>query len=151
MMLPVSMESPPFTLESDGSLRAAVDLRLYGQSALLKAAHRFTDRCHLHLQTRDEHAVLVHFRVKEGRKEPLAELAGDFFNELLDQRLRALVQQESEGVRNLILAHALSRTSLLDGPTPGNERAEAATAAVASVPPASEAVSPELPPALSPT
>ena len=108
------MEPSPFASHDDGSLSAAVDLRVYGQDALLKAAHHFTDRCHLHLQTRDPETILVRFRAKDGKENTLRDVAGEFFNELLDQRLRALVQRESEPVRNLILAHEHSRTSLLD-------------------------------------
>ena len=107
------MDPLPFTLETDGSIQVSVDLRLYGESALLKAAHRFTDRCHLHLLAQDEHTVIACLRHKQADEgDPIA-MAGEFANELLDQRLRALVQRESEPVRNLILAHALSRTSLV--------------------------------------
>lgn len=120
------LESSPFILGSDGSLVATVDLRLYGQEALLRAAHRFTDRCHLQLQTRDEHAVTARFRAKNAQTGDLVAVAGEFFNELLDCRLRALVQRESEPVRNLILAHALSRTSLVDAGTLDGDPAPAA-------------------------
>jgi His-Xaa-Ser system protein HxsD len=41
--------------------------------------------------------------------EALESIAGEFFNALLDQQLREKVGQESEKIRNLILAHALSR------------------------------------------
>ena len=124
------MEPSPFISTHDGSLLAVVDLRVYGQDALLKAAHRFSDRCHLHLQTRDEHTVQVHFQAKDGDAAILRAITGEFFNELLDQRLRSLVQRESEPVRNLILAHALSRTSLLDG----EEDNPAASVSVATAP-----------------
>jgi hypothetical protein len=40
-------------------------------------------------------------------------MAGEFCNALLDQTLREIVSQESEAERNLILAHALSRTTLI--------------------------------------
>ena len=135
------MDPSPFALESDGSIQVSVDLRVYGQNALLKAAHRFTDRCHLHLRTQDEHTVIASFRHKQADAGDLAAVAGEFANELLDQRLRALVQQESEPVRNLILAHALSRTSLVDAemqdgePTPAGETVATETnSSLAAVP-----------------
>ena len=127
------MDPLPFTLESDGSIQVHVDLRVYRQNALLKAAHRFTDRCHLHLRTLDEYTVIACFRPKQADAVNLAAVAGEFANELLDQRLRALVQQESEPMRNLILAHALSRTSLVDAetldgePTPAGENVPSET------------------------
>jgi His-Xaa-Ser system protein HxsD len=107
------VDSLPFIVEKGGALCATVDLRIYGQAALLKAVHRFTGRCYLHLQHRDEYLVNARFQPKQAQECRMEELAGEFFNELLDQRLRAIVQQESEAVRNLILAHALSRTSLI--------------------------------------
>jgi His-Xaa-Ser system protein HxsD len=97
--------------ESDGLL-VQVDLGVYPISALLRVAYRFTDRCYLHLQRAGD-SVDVRFRTKTA-SPPLDQIAGDFCNELLDQSLREIVARESEPVRNLILAHALSRTSFAD-------------------------------------
>lgn len=103
----------PHFLHTDGSgLLAEVDLGVYGLSALLKVAYRFTDRCYLHLQQRTPTQIEVRFRAK-ATEISLDEIAGEFLNELLDQSLREIVLRESEAERNLILAHALSRTTLL--------------------------------------
>lgn len=88
-----------------------VDLQVYGLAALLKVAHRFTDRCVVHLERRDPQTIEVRFRPK-GDQIPLESIAGEFCNEILDQRLREIVAHESEPVRNLILAHALSGVGL---------------------------------------
>lgn len=88
-----------------------VDLQVYGLAALLKVAHRFTDRCVVHLERRDPQTIEVRFRPK-GDQIPLESIAGEFCNEILDQRLREIVGHESEPVRNLILAHALSGVGL---------------------------------------
>ncbi|MEY2484233.1 MAG: hypothetical protein QOK24_2761 [Verrucomicrobiota bacterium] len=98
--------------DSDGLL-AQVDLGVYTLSALLRVAYRFTDRCYLHLQKKSEHFVEVRFRPKTA-ETPLDKIAGEFCNELLDQSLREIVTRESEPARNLILAHALSRTPFVD-------------------------------------
>lgn len=93
-----------------------VDLDVYGLTPLQKVAHKFTDRCFVHLRHRDERTVEV--RLKPTKScEQLDLLAGQFCNEVLDQRLREVVALESEGVRNLILAHALSRAQLGDSPS----------------------------------
>ena len=42
------------------------------------------------------------------------ETAGQFCNEVLDQELREEIASESRGVRDLLLAHAFSKTSLID-------------------------------------
>jgi His-Xaa-Ser system protein HxsD len=90
-----------------------VDLGVYGLAALLKVADKFTDRCFVHLQRRNEQIVEVRFRSKASGV-PLDAIAGEFCNEVLDQRLREIVAIESEPVRNLVLAHALSRVGLTD-------------------------------------
>jgi His-Xaa-Ser system protein HxsD len=101
-------------LQTDGAgLLAEIDLSIYTLSALLRVAYRFTDRCFLHLQKKDEKIVEVRFRPKTAGTA-LDKIAGDFCNELLDQSLREIVARESEPVRNLILAHALSRTPFVD-------------------------------------
>lgn len=89
-----------------------VDLGVYGLTALLKVADKFTDRCFVHLQKRSEHIVEVRFRSKNPAVS-LDLIAGEFGNEILDQRLREIVARESEPVRNLVLAHALSRVGLV--------------------------------------
>lgn len=87
-----------------------VDLEVYGLAALLKVAAKFTDRCFVHLQRRGEQIVEVRFRSKS--QLPLDSIAGEFCNEILDQSLREIVARESEPVRNLVLAYALSRVGL---------------------------------------
>jgi len=95
----------------ENGLFIEVDLEVYGLPALLKVAHKFTDRCFVHLQHRTERIVEVRFRAK-GSQVPLDAIAGEFCNEVLDQRLREVVARESEPIRNLVLAHALSRVGL---------------------------------------
>lgn len=88
-----------------------VDLGVYGLPSVLKVAEKFTDRCFVHLQHRSERIVEVRLRTKNS-EVPLDSIAGEFCNEVLDQRLREIVARESEPVRNLVLAHALSRVGL---------------------------------------
>jgi His-Xaa-Ser system protein HxsD len=92
----------------DEGLVAEIDLGIYHESALMKVVYRFTDRCFVHLQHRSDKIVEVRFQSKNPQ-EPLDHIAGDFCNELLDQTLREIIGRESEPVRNLVLAHALSR------------------------------------------
>jgi His-Xaa-Ser system protein HxsD len=112
-------------VQKDGdSLLMEVDLGVYGLPALLKVADRFTDRCFVHVQRRNEQFVEVRLQSKDLRV-PLEPIVGEFCNEVLDQRLREIVARESEPVRNLILAHALSGISLTDseGKPPQNNDA----------------------------
>ncbi|HYR22322.1 MAG TPA: His-Xaa-Ser system protein HxsD [Chthoniobacterales bacterium] len=96
-------------LHQDGEgLLVEVDLGVYSLPSLLKVAHKFTDRCFVHLQQRDERSVEVRFQSKNA-EVPLDAIAGEFCNEILDQTLREIVARESEPVRNIVMAHALSR------------------------------------------
>lgn len=98
-------------LHHDGEgLLMEVDLGVYRLQSLLKVADKFTDRCFVHLQHRNERTVEVRFRSKSA-EVPLDPIAGEFCNEVLDQTLREIVARESEPVRNLVLAHALSRVN----------------------------------------
>jgi len=109
-------------LKTEGpGLLAEVDLGIYHESALMKVAYRFTDRCYVHLQHRREKIVTVHFEPKSDQQR-LGDLAGEFCNELLDQSLREIIGRESEPIRNLVLAHALSRGHLTSSEPPQDDR-----------------------------
>jgi His-Xaa-Ser system protein HxsD len=110
-LLESGMLTARFIHQDDEGLLMEVDLDVYGLQAVLKVADKFTDRCFVHLQHRSERIVEVRLRAKSSQV-PLDSIAGEFCNEALDQRLREIVTRESEPVRNLVLAHALSRVGL---------------------------------------
>lgn len=95
-----------------------VDLDLYSRVALLRTAHRFTGRCYVELGSLREPdatkagSVRVSLRPRSGEGK-LQELTGEFLNDLLDETLREEIARETEPVRNLLLAHALSETTFL--------------------------------------
>lgn len=101
-----------FLITEGDSVCATVHLGAYSITALQRVAHKFTNRCYVHLEPMDEQRVVVRFRAKSSGTE-LSTMAGEFMNELLDQTLRETVGRETEAVRNLLLAHALSNTSLI--------------------------------------
>ncbi len=105
------MLTAKFLQKDSEGLLAEVDLGIYSASALMKVVYKFTDRCFVHLQHRSERIVEVRFRAKGGQIA-LETIAGEFCNELLDQGLREIISRESETTRNLVLAHALSRSQL---------------------------------------
>ncbi|HYV43306.1 MAG TPA: His-Xaa-Ser system protein HxsD [Myxococcaceae bacterium] len=93
-----------------------LDTAVYRLNAIKKAAYRFGDRCHVEIGTVAEGRARVTLRPKEPLVGDLEQLAGELRNEVLDQELREVVAQETEAVRNLILAQAFSKTSILDDP-----------------------------------
>lgn len=84
-----------------------IDPRVYRLSAVKKAAYRFGNRCFVSIEagTDDGIRILLTPKNESMRGESLE---GDFRNELLDQELREAIAEETERVRNLILAHAFS-------------------------------------------
>ena len=50
---------------------------------------------------------------KESSKEAQEHFISEFTKEVLDQDLRESIKKETEGYRNLILAHVFSKTSLI--------------------------------------
>ncbi len=81
--------------------------------SLKKAAYRFVDRCSVEFLPSESSFVCV-LRFTPDPSDGFADLmVEDFRKEVLDQDLRASIKAETEGVRNLILAHAFSKTGLI--------------------------------------
>ncbi len=90
-----------------------VDARAYRLSAVKKAAYRMADRCFVRIEEESDGRVEVSLTPKT--EQILSEtLEGMFRNELLDQDLRECIAEETELVRNLILAQAFSGVSVID-------------------------------------
>jgi His-Xaa-Ser system protein HxsD len=92
-----------------------LDTRIYGLEAIKKTAYRFADKTSIILQPHGENglSVIFNFVGKHASSDPEKVIA-DFCNEILDQDLREIIKRETMPVRNLILAHAFSRTSLVE-------------------------------------
>lgn len=92
------------------------DAAAYRLSAVKKAALKFGDRFHTLITivtTQNTNSIKVVLRAKSV-VDSFEFLVGEFCNEVLDQDLRERISEETEAVRNLILAHAFSRTSLIN-------------------------------------
>ncbi len=107
-------QAPPIVVgPQEATIR--VDVSLYGEDALLRAAHRLTDRCGVQIERGHEGEVLVRLARRQSLDD-LERLAQDFLNELLDQTLRARIRAETEPVRRLLIAQAFSSANLLNPP-----------------------------------
>ncbi|MFN0168656.1 MAG: His-Xaa-Ser system protein HxsD [Bryobacteraceae bacterium] len=89
------------------------DSSLYRSSAVQKAAYKFSDRCFLKIDPAQGGCV-VGVSLRSDCSEPIDTILGEFANEVLDQELREKVGQETEAIRNLIIAHAFSKSALID-------------------------------------
>lgn len=81
--------------------------------SLKKAAYRFIDQFSVEFLPSESNVLCV-LRFNPNKSEESANLTvEDFRKEVLDQDLRASIKAETEAVRNLILAHAFSKTDLI--------------------------------------
>lgn len=80
-------------------------------NSILKSTYWYTDKCFLFIEWNDrEHKVLrIILRSKEeATEEKLHDLAGEFLNSVLDQRIRSLVEDETKEVKAIIVKKAFS-------------------------------------------
>jgi len=96
-------------VEDERSL--TVDTDLYSLGALFRACYAFTDRCYLFLRDAAPGRVTVVFRKRQSPKT-LEALIEEFANELISQRLRAQLEEETRAVRERIVAQAFSEADL---------------------------------------
>jgi His-Xaa-Ser system protein HxsD len=90
-----------------------VDSRIYRLSAIKKAAYRLGDRCFVKIDLLPDSVIQVRLTGKSDNN-PAKAMEGDFLNELLDQDLRESIAEETERVRNLLLAQAFSGLAATD-------------------------------------
>jgi len=89
-----------------------VDLSIYDKDIIISVLHRLSYIFTAKLETKDnETAEIVVLNIIESfDSKGLEEL---IFKELNDQFLRVKINKETESMRNLILAHAFSKTKFV--------------------------------------
>ena len=99
---------------TEKSLCIGVDTGVYSLDALFRVCYAFTDRCYLFLEPEDASSVI---KVRFSRKTSdcdLATLAGEFSNELINQRVRLQIASETRAIRELIVAQAFAEADIVD-------------------------------------
>ena len=99
--------------DSPSQIVLCFDAQVYRLAAVKKAAYRFGDRCFAEILANVDGRIEVRLTPKSNTSA-LDLLEGEFRNEVLDQDLRESVAEETERVRNLLLAQAFSQVSLTD-------------------------------------
>lgn len=100
---------------SDDSLVMAVDSGLYSRETLFRVCYLFTDRCYLFL-SQEENSPVIQVRFTRKSTDPdLKKLAGEFSNELINQKVRLDVATETKAIRELIVAQAFAEADLFGG------------------------------------
>jgi His-Xaa-Ser system protein HxsD len=112
-----STASPSIWDTAEGHLALSVDADLFTADAILHAAYKFTGTCHVWLEqdqlAQTKRRYLVFMRPKRQGMD-LAVLAGDVSNELIDQQVRARLDQQFTDLRTIIAAQAFSEGNLLN-------------------------------------
>jgi His-Xaa-Ser system protein HxsD len=86
---------------------------VFGTTAVKKAAYKYIKAFSADI-TEDGSFVHCVLRFSEDLKaDEIERIISDFRKEVLDQDLRESLRKETEEVRNLILAHAFSKTALV--------------------------------------
>jgi His-Xaa-Ser system protein HxsD len=94
--------------EGDEGLVLELDEALYPKDAIYGAAYIFIDRCYVLLDRPKPGRISVRLKPKAGEKTPLAELAGEFENELLGQAWRRLLVEENRRIVEAVTTQALA-------------------------------------------
>jgi His-Xaa-Ser system protein HxsD len=90
------------------------DNHVFSLSAIKKAAYKYIDSFSADITlTNDEVRCLLKLTSPRS-DESFVSLVDDFKKEVLDQDLREQLKVETEPVRNLILAHAFSKTGIIN-------------------------------------
>lgn len=89
------------------------DSAVFSLDVIKAACYVFADRFTPDIEISNSH-ILCHLTFAEGVSQPAAQAQIDRFKkEVLDQDLRRKLRAETEPIRNLILAHAFSKTGLI--------------------------------------
>lgn len=93
-----------------------IDRDIFSVDAVLRAAYKFTDRCFIFLRHHDTRAErwLAVLKAKPSAASTVDDIAGEFANELIDQRLRERLEQQFGDTRTLIVAQAFAEGNLLE-------------------------------------
>lgn len=85
---------------------------MFSVTSIKKAAYRFSDALCFDFSVTDQGVDVRITPVKSLELSQLEKLAKKFKTEVLDNDLRAQISQETEPIRNAVLAFAFSKTGL---------------------------------------
>ena len=95
-------------------LEITFDSKVYSLDTLKKSAYRYINVFSIEFEVNGSKVLSkLHFNKKYTATQ-CTHYADEFKKEVLDQDLRETIKIETESVRNLILAKAFSKTSLID-------------------------------------
>ncbi len=94
-------------------MEVTFDSNVTSLTSIKKSAYRFIDKFSVEIATEEaNYKCIINFSSDFPEKER-KNLKNEFLKEVLDQDLRELINKETEPIKNLILAHAFSKTGLI--------------------------------------
>lgn len=102
-----------------------INRQLYSDAAIFKTAYWFTDRFYVFLDTASDDRLLVELRPKvSSAPVDLAVACAEFCNSLVDFRVRGMVLNETNAVREALVTKAfmegIPKPSIKDGQSSSN-------------------------------
>ncbi len=99
----------------DKSQVSRYSLDVYSLDTIKKAAYKFTDKVSFDFRVNDGFVeVSLVSNDNKLSSDEVGRISQELSNEILDQDLRKRIAEETEDLRNLILAQAFSKTDLLN-------------------------------------
>ncbi len=98
-------------MDSSDGLAVIFPLNVHSLDSVKRAAYLFTDAYTFEIRLEELNVVCI-IKPLDDPSLDLQAFAGRFRNAVLDQDLREQIAQQTEGLRNVILAHAFSNTGL---------------------------------------
>ena len=96
------------------SLKLLFSKKMYSIEVLKKASYKYSARFSNIISEKDEEYICDISFPEKTSETHINFCIDDFKKEVADQDLRRIVSKETEHVRNLILAHAFSKTSVIE-------------------------------------
>lgn len=104
--------------ESENSYLVTIDASIYSLNAVLKTCYLFLDQCYLFVERSSVEAadkIKIYFSALE-ESENLDQVIGEFSNRLVWQEVRQKVAEETQSIREMIVAQAFTEGNLLELP-----------------------------------
>ena len=98
-----------YTKLEGGKILIKLDQSLYEKEAVMAAAYKMTDFCHIIVKPLENKQLGIFFEPKNSQDEnELKLIAKNYCNEVLDQQVRLDVEKQNGNIRDLLVKQAFS-------------------------------------------
>jgi len=97
--------------QADGRMALILANEIYQKEAVLQAAYKFIDVCHILIEPNGDNHVGVYFQLKPAARADIEMIALEFCNEVLDQQVRSDLERSYGPLRDMIVRQAFAPVS----------------------------------------